>query len=242
MKQSKIGTWQIALAALLTAIVAVLQVIANFIQPIPGVSITFVLVPVIIGAALLGEWAGAWLGFVFGIVVLVSGGATAFLAINPAGTVVTVLLKGACAGLAAGVTYKLLEKINPYLAVIAASVICPVVNTGLFFVGCRLFFWDTIQAWGAAAGFQNTFAFMIIGLAGINFLIELGINLLLAPIILRLIKQGRKNNRLSSAEKSATKITTPNALKQAVKCPYCNASTIPDKHGRCEYCGGALYK
>lgn len=193
MKQSKIRTRQIALAALLTAIVVVLQIIANFVQPVPGVSITFVLVPVVIGAALLGEWAGAWLGFVFGLTVLLSGGATAFLAIHPVGTVLTVLVKGACAGLAAGLTYRLLEKINPYLAVFAASFVCPVVNTGLFFVGCRLFFWETIQQWGAQAGFENTFVFMILGLAGVNFLIELGINLLLAPTILKLIHLAKKN-------------------------------------------------
>ena len=192
MNRNQIQTRQIALAALLTAIVVVLQIIANFVQPVPGVSITFVLVPVVIGAALLGEWAGAWLGFVFGVVVLVSGGATAFLAIHPAGTIITVLVKGCCAGLAAGLTYKLLEKYNPYLAVFAASFVCPVVNTGLFFVGCRLFFWETIQKWGVEAGFENTFVFMILGLAGVNFLIELAINMLLAPTILRLIKHGRK--------------------------------------------------
>lgn len=192
MNKSKFGARQIALAAILTAIVVVLQVIANFIQPIPGVSITFVLVPVIIGAALLGEWAGAWLGFVFGVVVLVSGGATAFLTINPVGTIVTVLVKGTCAGLAAGLIYRLLKKHNPYFAVIAASIVCPVVNTGLFFVGCRLFFWDTIREWGIAAGFQNTFIFMIIGLAGINFLIELAINLLLAPIIPIILRAKQK--------------------------------------------------
>ncbi|MBQ6431629.1 MAG: ECF transporter S component [Oscillospiraceae bacterium] len=192
MNKTKLETRQIALAALLTAIVVVLQVIANFVQPIPGVSITLVLVPVVIGAALLGKWIGAWLGFVFGAVVLALGGAAAFLLIHPVGTVVTVLVKGSCAGLAAGIVYKLLEKINPYLAVLAASFVCPVVNTGLFFVGCRLFFWKTIQEWGVAAGFQNTFAYMVLGLAGINFLIELGINLLLAPTILRLIRQGKK--------------------------------------------------
>ncbi len=192
MNKTKLETRQIALAALLTAIVVVLQVIANFVQPIPGVSITLVLVPVVIGAALLGKWIGAWLGFVFGAVVLALGGAAAFLLIHPVGTVVTVLVKGSCAGLAAGIVYKLLEKINPYLAVLVASFVCPVVNTGLFFVGCRLFFWKTIQEWGVAAGFQNTFAYMVLGLAGINFLIELGINLLLAPTILRLIRQGKK--------------------------------------------------
>ena len=186
------GVRELALAALLTAIVVVLQVIANFVQPVPGVSLTFVLVPVVIGAALLGPWVGAWLGFVFGVVVLVSGGATAFLSINPAGTIITVLVKGFCAGLCAGLVYRALAKGNPYLAVFAAGIVCPLVNTGLFFVGCRLFFWETIQAWGAASGFENTVRYMIIGLAGINFLIELGINMLLAPVILRLLNLGKK--------------------------------------------------
>ena len=189
------GVRQLALAAMLTAIVVVLQVVANLIQPVPGVSITFVLVPVVIGAALLGPWVGAWLGFVFGAVVLISGGATAFLPINPAGTVVTVLVKGSCAGLCAGLVYQCLKKFNAYLAVIAAAVVCPVVNTGLFLVGCRLFFWETIRDWGAAAGFENVGAFMVVGLVGVNFLIELGINMLLAPVILRLIEFGKQNWR-----------------------------------------------
>ena len=191
VKNRSFGVRELSLAALLTAIVVVLQVIANFVQPVPGVSITFVLLPVVIGAALLGPWVGAWLGFVFGVVVLISGGATVFLGINAPGTIITVLVKGACAGLCAGLVYKLLEKKNPYLAVFLAAAVCPIVNTGLFFVGCLLFFWKTIQAWGAAAGYENTFAFMVLGLAGINFLIELGINVLLAPVILRLVKLGK---------------------------------------------------
>ena len=190
--QTASGVRRLALTALLTAIVIVLQIIANLVQPVPGVSITLVLVPVVIGAALLGPWVGAWLGFVFGMVVLLSGGATAFLPINPAGTWITVLVKGSCAGVCAGLVFRLLERVNAYLAVFAAGLICPVVNTGLFFFGCRLFFWDTIQAWGEAAGFRNTAAFLFIGLAGVNFLIELGINMLLAPVILRLIYLGQK--------------------------------------------------
>ena len=30
------------------------------------------------------------------------------------------------------------------------------------------------------------------------------------------------------------------APKRAVICPYCNASTVPDANGRCEYCGGSI--
>lgn len=196
MKTKRFNTQQITLAAILTAIVVVLQLIANFVQPVPGVSITFVLVPVIIGAALLGVWAGAWLGLIFGAVVLI-GGASYFLAISWPGTVFTVLVKGCCAGLAAGLTYRLLERINQYFAVFAAAFVCPIVNTGLFLVGCRLFFWETIKEWGIAAGFKNPFAYMILGLAGINFLIELGINLLLAPTILRIInlRKQKKNSK-----------------------------------------------
>ncbi len=31
-----------------------------------------------------------------------------------------------------------------------------------------------------------------------------------------------------------------NTPKQAVVCPWCGATTIPDENGKCEYCGGAV--
>ncbi|MCI7692856.1 MAG: ECF transporter S component, partial [Oscillospiraceae bacterium] len=67
-----------------------------------------------------------------------------------------------------------------------------IVNTGIFLLGCRLFFYDTVQAWGAGLSFENTFVYMIVGLVGINFLIELGVNLVLNPAILQIIKIGKK--------------------------------------------------
>ncbi|MFQ8953399.1 MAG: hypothetical protein ACLR56_10600 [Oscillospiraceae bacterium] len=97
---------------------------------------------------------GTWLGLVFGTVVLLNGDATAFFAVNVFGTVLTVLLKGAACGFAAGLTYKLLAKYNKYAAVIAAAVVCPLVNTGVFLIGCLLFFLDTIKAWGANLVYQ----------------------------------------------------------------------------------------
>lgn len=191
-RKKTFGARQIALTAMLTAIVAVLQVLGNYVQPVPGVSISLVLVPIVLGAALLGPLVGAWLGFVFSVMVLVTGGATAFLPINALGTVLTVLVKGSCAGLCAGLVFKALEKFNVYLAIICAAITAPVVNTGLFLVGCKLFFWPTITEWGKTAGYENPVAYAFLGLAGINFLVELGINIVLAPVILRLLKIGRK--------------------------------------------------
>ena len=135
---------------------------------------------------------GAWLGLAFGITVMMSGDAAAFYAVNVAGTLITVLLKGTLCGLAAGIVYKLLEKVNRYLAVMAAAVVCPVVNTGVFLLGCRIFFMATITEWGAGLGFSNAAEYMFLGLAGGNFLFELATNIILSPIILRVMAFTKK--------------------------------------------------
>ncbi|MBR2189408.1 MAG: ECF transporter S component, partial [Eubacterium sp.] len=151
-------------------------------------SVSLVLIPIVVGAALYGVAAGAWLGFVFGLVVLLSGDAAAFLAVNVPGTILTVLLKGTLAGLCAAVVYRLFSKINGFFATVAAAVICPVVNTGIFIIGCHLFFMETISGWAEAAGFKNAGAFIIVGMIGLNFVFELLINVILSPVIVRILR------------------------------------------------------
>ena len=177
---------------LFTAIVVVLQLLGGSIKIGTMFSISFVLLPIVVGAAVYTWKAGAWLGFAFGVAVLLSGDAGAFLAVDPIATVGVVLVKGTLCGLVAGLVYRLFEKVNGWLSVIAAAVICPIVNTGVFLIGCKLFFMDTITQWAAMYGFEDAASYMILGLAGINFLIEIGVNLILAPVITRLIHQGRK--------------------------------------------------
>lgn len=183
---------------LFTAIVVVLQVLAVVIRPTGLFNISLVLVPIVVGAAMYGYKAGAWLGFVFGVVVLITD-ASAFLAVNIPGTIVTCILKGALAGLAAGLVYFLLEKVNLILAVAVAAVVCPVVNTGVFLLGCRVFFFDTINAWAAAAGYESAGRYMIIALVGVNFLIEMAINIVLSPTIVKLINIG-KGRKVSTSK------------------------------------------
>lgn len=177
---------------LFTAIVVVLQLLGGSIKIGTMFSISFVLLPIVVGAAVYTWKAGAWLGFAFGVAVLLSGDAGAFLAVDPIATVVVVLAKGTLCGLVAGLVYKLFERVNQWLSVITAALICPVVNTGVFLIGCKLFFIETINEWAAMYGFEDAASYMIFGLAGVNFLIEIAVNLLLAPVITRLIHQGRK--------------------------------------------------
>ena len=187
----KQNTQKIVFAAILTALVIVLQYVSMALR-FGMFSITLVLVPVVIGAATCGVLTGAWLGFVFGVIVILTGDAASFLAVDFLGTIVTVLAKGTLCGVAAGLVYKALQGKNKYLAVMAAAITCPIVNTGVFLLGCLVFFLETIKAWGVAAGFTNVTAYMFIGLAGTNFIIELVTNIILAPVILRVLKFAKK--------------------------------------------------
>lgn len=188
-KRTTVNTERLVLCAILTAIVVVLQVIAIITRAVlPAFAINLVLIPIVIGAAVGGVRVGAWLGFVSGVAVLISGDAASFLAIDIFGTIVTVLLKGTVSGIAAAATYKLLEKKNKYLAVFASAIICPLTNTGVFLLGCFTFFMDTIREWGDGLGYHNAFAYILLGMIGINFIIELVLNVILSPAVIRLIK------------------------------------------------------
>ena len=183
----KTKTQKVVGMGLFTAIIVALQMLASAIKFGPF-SITLVLAPIVIGAALYGIGAGAWLGLTFGVTVLISGDAAAFLTINPIGAVLTVIAKGMIAGIVAAVIYKAIEKKNKTVAVVAAGIACPIVNTGIFLVGCYLFF----REWLIAVFGTTGFATVITGLVSVNFAVELGINMLLASIIVRIIDLGKK--------------------------------------------------
>ena len=176
---------------LFTAIVVVLQLLGGGIRF--GIfSISLVLVPIVVGSAIYGWQAGAWLGLAFGLTVLLSGDASAFMVVDPLATVLVVLVKGTFCGLIAGIVFKLLEMCSKVVAVIASGIVCPVVNTGIFLLGCQLFFLPTIREWASLYGYADAGTYMIFGLAGINFLVELVTNIVLAPVITQLIRQGKK--------------------------------------------------
>ena len=191
-KTNKISTNTLVLSAVLTALVVILQFMGSFIKLGPF-SVSLVLIPIVIGAATCGAGAGAWLGLVFGVIVLISGDAGAFLGVSVPGTIITVLLKGIACGYLAGLTYRLLEKYNRYAAVIAAAVVCPIVNTGVFLLGCLVFFMDTVAGWAESAGLGGNVAqYMIFGLVGGNFFFELGLNIIISPVIVRLLNIRKK--------------------------------------------------
>lgn len=180
---------QMVLLAILTAIVVVLQLTGAAIK-LPGTTISLVLIPITLGAMIIGPWAGAFLGFVFGLVVLIACGvmgsdfftATIFN-LNPVGTSFICIVKSTAAGFLSGLVFKLLKKVNLVLATFAAAIVTPVVNTGLFIL-FGLIMSGTIDSFisTAALGVSSVY-FLVVMCAGINFFLELGLNLILAPAL-----------------------------------------------------------
>lgn len=178
--------------AVLLAVVIVLQCFLGSIV-VGATSFSVVLVPIVIGAILLGPDAGAFLGFAFGLVVLIRGitgqdGFTNLLFVaQPLFTAVICLGKGAAAGWTAGLVYRLIAKASSFWASVAAAATAPVVNTGLFILGGLTLVRGTLEANLSAFGADSVLMFLVIGCAGVNFLVEFGVNMVLSPAIYRII-------------------------------------------------------
>ena len=184
MNKSSVDIRKITFLGVLTAIVVVLQLVGNYVAvPIGAVSvsISLSLIPIVIASTIRGPLSGGWLGFVSAMVILLFNGATFFLGINAFGTVVVVLVKGIASGLCAGIVYKLIYRFNKYAAVIVAAIVCPVVNTGLFFLGSLIFFYDILPL-------------VAIG-ALVNFSFEVVVNIIFSTSIVRIIDVFEKNHR-----------------------------------------------
>lgn len=166
----------IAILGVLLALVIVLQVFGLTITMPGGTSMSFVLVPIILGGMLLGPVAGTFLGLVFGIITIFDPLAIMLMGYTPVITVLTVVLKGICAGLVPSLLFKLISSKNKYLAAYVAAIAGPVCNTGIFFLGCLLMQEALVACVGTAF-------WAFISLIMINFAIELAVNIVLAPAI-----------------------------------------------------------
>ena len=195
IKTNKRGmkTEKLVLLALFTAMVAVLSYFGGFIKIGGLASISLTLIPVVIGATICGSLAGAWLGAVAGIIFFATPDAAFWFGLSIPGTIITVMVKGALSGYLAGLTYNLLEKFNRYLAVIAAAIVCPIVNTGIFLLGCLVFFMDTVRGFATSEG-MAVGAYLILFFVGLNFVFELITNIVASPAIVRILDIAKKKN------------------------------------------------
>lgn len=184
--------------AALVAIVVVLQMaVAIRLGPF---TITLTLVPIIMGAILYGPAAGAILGAIFGAVVcfqvvMGAAGPYAFMMFEfkPVLTMAICMVKGTAAGLVSGLVYKLFSiREKNKLGVVLSAICSPIVNTGIFAVGLGMFYSTLTSTWAMENQFASVFTFIMVFMIGLNFLVEFAINVLLIPVVLRVITLVRR--------------------------------------------------
>ena len=147
----------------------------------PGLSITFLTVPVAVGAIIL----------VFGVTSLIQcfmGGTfgSMLLSINPAGTVFTCIVPRILEGLLCGLVYQQIRKVSKNSAYFAASLACPLLNTIFFMSAVVVIFYHTeyIQGFVQALGVSNPFMF-VLAFVGVQGLIEAIVCFLIASAVSR---------------------------------------------------------
>ena len=181
------NTYRMAQLGILLALVIVLQSLSSF----NLVSVCLCLVPLTLGAMLHGISGGLALGLAFGLITLfwgLTGGdafTAALLQVNPFMTVVICLVKAVATGLAVAFVYKLIcnsgmfGKYKKTVAAFTVSILAPIVNTGLFLLGCLIIKQDATTVVGSLTDF-------IVTVVLVNFSIEMAINVVFAPVINKL--------------------------------------------------------
>ena len=133
--------------ALLTAIEVVLAYTPLGYLRVGPLSLSFLTVPVAIGACVLGPTAGAILGGVFGITSYINAitGASVMTAAmfqtNPFTCAITCILTRVVMGYLTGLIFRLVQKIDrtKVIRYLTASIAAPLLNT-ILFMGCLVLF------------------------------------------------------------------------------------------------------
>lgn len=164
---------------------------------------SFLVVPVAIGAILLGPTYGAVLGLVMGVVSFAqcfgaSDMGSALFGVSAVNTFLLCVIPRVICAWMAGVFYDLLSKIDKtgFVPQIAAAVVCPLFNFILFMLGLSLLFGQTpyllnLQTQMNASGIGFYFA-----LGGMNLLYELLASVVLTTGISTLILKFKNRNKV----------------------------------------------
>lgn len=191
-RKGKSTVLYLAQLGLLLAVVVVLQYIGNFIPVVAGINLT--LIPIVVGAALLGPSGGLILGLACGLMTLFTPMAQGIMSYSPLMALLICFGKTGLAGFTAGWLYCLIAKKNRHVGIIAASVVTPIINTGVFVLGCSLlvdyFVGNPDAGFGTIASGTSAGAFMgmICIMIAPNFIIEFLANAIASTAIYQVVK------------------------------------------------------
>lgn len=182
MKKQAFSIRAMTQLALLTAITLVLAYTPIGYLPLGPFNVSFLAVPVCIGAVVMGPGVGAFLGLVFGLTSFgnaLSGGSAmgvALLSVSPAGYFVQSVVGRVLMGLCVGLIFRALSRLTgrSLASYVTAAVCAPLLNT-VFYMGlmCLIFYnCEYVQNLVATTGAANPILF-VLAVVGVQGLIEI---------------------------------------------------------------------
>ena len=182
MKKQTFSIRAMTQLALLTAITLVLAYTPIGYLPLGPFNVSFLAVPVCIGAVVMGPGVGAFLGLVFGLTSFgnaLSGGSAmgvALLSVSPAGYFVQSVVGRVLMGLCVGLIFRALSRLTgrSLASYVTAAVCAPLLNT-VFYMGlmCLIFYnCEYVQNLVATTGAANPILF-VLAVVGVQGLIEI---------------------------------------------------------------------
>ena len=182
MKKQAFSIRAMTQLALLTAITLVLAYTPIGYLPLGPFNVSFLAVPVCIGAVVMGPGVGAFLGLVFGLTSFgnaLSGGSAmgvALLSVSPAGYFVQSVVGRVLMGLCVGLIFRALSRLTgrSLASYVTAAVCAPLLNT-VFYMGlmCLIFYnCAYVQNLVATTGAANPILF-VLAVVGVQGLIEI---------------------------------------------------------------------
>ena len=181
--------------AILTALIVLMAFTPIGYLQLGVVKMTFIMVPVAVGAITLGEKSGAFLGLVFGITSFMQcfgldAFGTTLLGINPVYTFIMCLVPRVLMGYLCGVIYKLIARKKKKFALVFASFLAPVLNTTFFMSLLLLFFGKSNYIMGIRNG-ADLLPFLV-AFVGLNGVMEIVTTTIIAPPVASAVKKATK--------------------------------------------------
>lgn len=171
--------------SVLVAIIFVLTYISTFVKFGPF-SITLSLVPIVIGSCLYGTVGACVVGSAFSLAIyLIDPTATYLMSLSFFSSLVVIWFRALAVGLVCTLGYRLLSRKNETVAVIFSSILCPIANTGFFLLGMFVCYRPILEELSGSSAVLK----IIISMTGLNFIIEMAVNVLLSTAVSRIMKQ-----------------------------------------------------
>lgn len=188
MKQK---TFQLTVTAMLVALLIVMTFTGIGYIPIGPLKLTLMTLPVAVGSVVCGPYAGLILGAAFGLTSF----ATALLGMDPLGAfllsygwkyaiflLIVCLVPRILCGWLPGLIHQKLKTVNETFSSAVCCALVAIINTVLFLGAFWLFFSGDLQSGVLGATIDSVWMLFVLW-AGLNALIEVGVNLVLGTAI-----------------------------------------------------------